>query len=69
MRAEEMASAKADCEERVKEAEAALEKSEDTSRKVDRQVGVARKLREGWARVHAQNNLAELFTNDYRRTH
>lgn len=56
-------------EERRDEAEAALRETKKTTRKVEEQLDVIDRLREGWARVHERNNLAELFLEEYRRKH
>ena len=52
----------------LQQAEAALEdvKHERTAA-VERQTLIER-LVAGWERVHQANHLAELFTNEYRRT-
>lgn len=56
-------------QERLAEAEAALEQTEQLKGQANRQVNFFQELRAGWDRVHERNNLAALFAEEYRRTH
>lgn len=59
----------AEASNRAAEAESALQNAEQAARRVEHQARVADRLRDGWARVHERNHLADLFVQDYRRTH
>lgn len=56
-------------ETRLEEAQEALRHTEQVKDEATRQVDFFQRLRAGWDRVHERNNLAALFTEEYRRTH
>lgn len=56
-----------DAKDALKRAEAALTEAIEDKKKAEEQVSWRHRLQKGWERVHERNNLANLFTDDYRR--
>lgn len=54
-------------EQELARAEAALDDAMQEKEDAKEQTSWRERLEEGWARVHERNNLASLFTEDYRR--
>lgn len=51
----------------LQRAEAALEDAIQEKRDATVRAGFVERLREGWQRVHENNHLADLFTEEYGR--
>jgi hypothetical protein len=58
-----------DAKERLREAELAADSIADRGKSVDRQISLVERLTEGWRKVHAENHLAQLFSEEWGRTH
>jgi len=52
----------------LRRAQQALAEAKEERMEAERQAGIVARLREGWARVHERDGLADLLKDEFRRT-